>query len=119
MIKNAGLLLHKTDDGVSVAYDEDKLEALQQYVSDPQENLCFEIKAYARSPEFKSYSEPFSEASSKLLYFTNHSRRKAEGARVQLHPKAYVSRSDLVALDSEQLTGVLNREAMQATRQRK
>lgn len=110
MILNAGLLLRKTHDGFHVAYDDSRLEALQQYALDPDEPLCFEFKVYSSYPEFKSVTEPFPTLRSDVLYFSNDNASMGDGSRVRLHRQQYVSKMDFVPMVSAPLNAVLNQK---------
>ena len=110
MISNAGLLLRSTHDGIHVAYDESRLEALQQYALDADEALYFEFKAYSTSPEFKDYSEPFPGRRGEVLYFSNDKPRLNDGSRLGLHEQDYVSEKDFVSVGSVQTKDVLNQK---------
>ena len=110
MISNAGLLLRKAHNGIHVAYDESRLEALQQYAFDPGEPLCFEFKVYSCYPEFKSVTEPFPASSADLLYFSNDNANMGDDSKVRLHAQEYVSKMDFLPVASVPLNTVLNQK---------
>jgi len=110
MISNAGLLLRRTHDGIHVAYDESRLEALQQYASDPVDAFCFEFKVYSSNPEFKSVTEPFPASSSDVLYFRNSNADWDDGSMVRLHGQEYASKLDFVPLDSAKTKEIISQK---------
>jgi len=110
MISNAGLLLRKTHDGIHIAYDDARLEALQQYALDPDEPLCFEFKVYSSYPDFKSVTEPFPASSDVVLYFSNDNASMGDESRVRLHAQEYVSKINFVPMASAPLNAVLNQK---------
>ena len=108
IIENAGLLLKKTHSGIALAYDQDRLEALQMYANEVDDPLCFEFKAYASDPGFRSYTEPFSADASEVLYFDNQNSASSEDDTIRLHESEYVSKISLVKLDSIQVKDILS-----------
>lgn len=110
VIDNAGLLLHKAPGEISVAYDQDRLEALQLYAQDPGDPLDFVFKVYSTDPDFKSYSEPFGETDAAMLYFDNRQPVVTEANRIRLHGGQYASKTNLTNLDSFQVKDVISKK---------
>jgi len=110
IIDNAGLLLRKTADGISLAYDKLKSEALQQFAEDPDDELYFEFKVYSHSPEFKSYTYPFSGSIQQALFFCNEHLNQSDEPRIRLHADQYAAPQDLAPLDSIKFKGILNQK---------
>jgi len=108
VMENAGLLLRKTTDGIGIAYDESRLEALQQFAADSDDTLYFEFKVYSHSPEFRDYTYPFSGSGQEILFFCNENLNQSNGERIKLHTNEYASTQDFVPLDSIQLKDILN-----------
>ncbi len=108
LLANAGLLINKTGDGIRIAYDKTRLEALELYAQDPQEPLSFDFKVYSIDPDFKSYTEPYTAAAEGILYFDNHA---ASGPGKQsLSVSEYVSSKDIKSPDSIEFQGVLSQK---------
>lgn len=106
--ERAGLLLHETADGIQLACDRDRLEALQMMADDEQEDLSFDFRVFARDPEFRAYSEPFADASDQILYFDN---RAATGSGdFRLSAAESVSRADFRDPGAAELEDVLERQ---------
>ncbi len=105
---NAGLVFKKTHAGIALAYDQDRLEALQLYASDAEDPLCFEFKGYAKDPEFRSYTVPFSDDGATVLYFDNEGAVSTGDDKIKLHESEYVSKINLVKLDSVQAKDILS-----------
>lgn len=110
IINNAGLLLRKTNDGIFIAYDESRLEALQQYAQDLEDDFCLEFKVYSDSAEFKNYSEPFAASNNDMLYLSNEKAETGEEGRVKLHAQEYVSKINFVPQDSAKLKDMLSQK---------
>ena len=110
VIASAGLLLRKTTAGISVAYDEERLEALQQFALDSDDVLYFEFKVYSQSPEFRDYTHPFSGLGQEALFFCNENVSQSDEAKVKLHANKYASTQDLIPLNSIQFKDVLNKK---------
>lgn len=109
VIDNAGLLLKKCTSGILVAYDQSRQEAMQCYLEHEAEGLTFEFKVYATDRAFKTYTEPFSEAGTNILYFSNQSSDIPTGGVIGLHESEYVSKVDFVDMDSAQLKDILKK----------
>jgi len=110
LINNSGLLLRKTNDGIHVAYDESRLESLQQYALDTDDALCFEFKVYSSSAEFKSYSEPFSASNDEIAYLTNDNVSLDDAGWLELHAQKNLSKIDLLPPDAAQLKDMLSQK---------
>lgn len=93
LFQNAGLLCKKTADGIQLAYDDSRLEALSLYAEDEQEPLCFVFKVYSSDPEFKSYTEPFTNDGDRILYFDNRNKSGRKDSNI-LNIQKYVSNED-------------------------
>jgi len=110
VMRNTGLLMRKSDQGLWLAYDRERQEALQLYLAEDVEGMDLVFKVYASDPQFRSYSEPFSASMQGLLYFTNRVLPSAKAKRLTLHTGKAVSSRDLVDLESEQIEGMLDRK---------
>ncbi|MEN8179266.1 MAG: hypothetical protein ABFS39_11725 [Pseudomonadota bacterium] len=110
MIKNAGLLIKKTNSGLLVLYDLNKLEALRLYLDDDEDGFEFIFKLFAKDPDFKAYTEPFSEAGSEVLYFDSQSSSVSTDGKIRLHASKQITRKYLSRLDSVDLKDVLSQK---------
>lgn len=77
-MENAGLVCKETVDGISIVYDNSRLEALELCAKDTQEPLSFDFKVYSSNPDFKNYSEPFSPDVDGIFCFDNRATLKPE-----------------------------------------
>jgi hypothetical protein len=109
LLQNSGLLVRKSARGLMIAYDRSSQESLQLHLTHDVEGLDMVFKVYARDPQFKSYTEPFFEQQSGMLYFTNQSSPAADDGVVRLHKARTVSNKDIVSMESAQLVDMLDR----------
>lgn len=107
IFENAGLLQRKASHGIQIVYDESRLEALKLYAQDRQEPLCFEFKVYSSDPQFRSYTEPFSDMANGIIYLDNRAITAAEG-NISLSAFEYVSKADLKKTDSDELKNIIH-----------
>ena len=107
IVTNAGLLIKKSGNGILVLCDRSRLEALSLYLENDSEELEFVFKIFAIDSDFKTYTEPFSEAGREVLYFENQSRTVSRNKVNRLHGSKYASGKNLLNLDSAQLKEVL------------
>ena len=105
LLVNAGLLCRKTTDGVQIIYDKDSLDALELYAQDEQEPLSFDFKVYAEDPHFKSYTEPYTAGTDRVLYFDN--RAMSKSGKQSLPVMKYASRKDLKKTGAIELKDIL------------
>lgn len=110
MMRNTGILIKKTGNGILVLYAKSKLEAVRLYLENGGEGLEFDFKLYAADPDFKTYTEPFSEAGGEVLYFDNQSKSVSTDGMNRLHASKYISSKNLLSLDSVQLKDVLSQK---------
>jgi len=107
LFDNAGLMVKKTLRGIEVIYDETRLDVLRLYAEDTDELMSFDFKLQARDDEFRSFTEPFSQAGNQVLYFDNqHPKTAADSKR--LSATAFVSSEDLKSVDAEELRGLIS-----------
>ena len=71
---SAGLLCKETVDGICIAYDKTRLEALEMCAQDP---LSFDFKVYSSNPDFSNYTEPFSADSDGIFCFDNRATKQS------------------------------------------
>jgi len=108
LLANAGLLVDKTIDGIRIAYDKTRLEALELYAQDLLDPLSFDFKVYSIDPDFKSYTEPYAASAEGILYFDNLA---ASGpGKQKLSVSKYVSRKDFKSPDSIAFKDVLSQK---------
>lgn len=94
---SAGLLCRKTVDGICIAYDETRLEALEMCV---QDRLSFDFKVYSSNPDFNSYTEPFSADSDGIFCF--HNRATKQSGKQELAAPGHVSFEELKKAQSRE-----------------
>ena len=108
VIDNAGLLLKKTRAGIMLAYNQERLEALQLFAKDVNDPLSFEFKVYATDSAFRSYTEPYSEDNGEILYFDNQNGALQKDGKIRLHELEYVSKINMVKLNAVQVKDILS-----------
>lgn len=106
LLVNAGLLCRKTTDGVQIICDKDSLDALELYAQDEQEPLSFDFKVYSEDPHFRSYTEPYTAGTDRVLYFDN--RAISKSGKQGLSVMKYASRKDLKKTDASELKDILS-----------
>jgi hypothetical protein len=109
-MRNTGLLMRRSTQGLWLAYDRDRQDALQLQLATDAEGLDLVFKLYAADPQFRTYTEPFAESIQGLLYFTNQGLTVARGKQLKLHTGKAVSSRDWVDMEAEQLRDVLDRK---------
>jgi hypothetical protein len=110
ILRNTGLLMRESGRGLWLAYDRERQEALQLHLAEDAEELDLVFKVYTNDPQFRTYTEPFSESIRGVLYFTNRVLSSAKTRGLTLHSGKTVSSRDLVDLEAEQLEGILERK---------
>ena len=110
VMRNTGLLMRRSAQGVWLAYDRDSRDALQQQLAGDGEGLDLLFKVYTADPQFRTYTEPFTDRMHGLLYFTNRGLSVANSEQLKLHTGKAVSNQDLIDMESEQLRGILDRK---------
>ena len=109
VIKKAGLLTRNTTNGISVFYDESKIESLQRYAADAVEPLRFEFKVFSRDPFFGNYTHSPTSSEDVIPYFENGGLEADASGKFRLHAEACVSETDFVALNSPVLADILSK----------
>lgn len=107
IIDKAGLLLRKTLDGIQIIYDQDRLDALEMLLDEP-EAPAFDFKVSSRDPDFRNYTEPYSGARDALLYFDN--RAAGTSGKQAVSAAEFVCERDIRPVDSANLSGVLSHQ---------
>jgi hypothetical protein len=110
VIKNAGLLIRNTLNGVRVFRDEKRSESLQLYAADPDEPLSLGFKVFSRDPFFENYTEPPAHQEDSILYFGNRGVEIDTTGKFRLHDGEYVSETDFEKLNSPLLEGTLSKK---------
>ena len=95
--------------GLWLAYDRDSQDALQLQLAADAEGLDLVFKVYATDPQFRTYTEPFTDRVQGTLYFTNRGLSGTKGKQLSLHTGKSVSSQNLLDLEAEQLEGLLDR----------
>ncbi|MCP4432941.1 MAG: hypothetical protein GY806_18365 [Gammaproteobacteria bacterium] len=94
---NTGILCRPSNDGILLAYDQSRVEALRLYAEDKTEPLYFEFKVFSSDPHFKSYTEPYGLDNEAILYFNNSATSKPDS--MHLSQLDLASGQDLKTLD--------------------
>jgi hypothetical protein len=110
VMRNTGVLMRRSTQGLWLAYDRVSQDALQLQIAADAEGLDLVFRVYATDPQFRSYTEPFADRVRGLLYFTNRGLSAVRGKPVKLHSGKTVSDQDLTDMESEQLSGIVDRK---------
>ena len=104
-IDRADLLLRKTLHGIELLGNTSRVDALRSMAQDEAEAMSFDFRVHATDPEFRSYTEPFTDAVEAMLYFDN---RALDGrGEHSLSAGEFASAADLRPLDAAEFDGVL------------
>ena len=107
VMRNAGLLLRRLNNGIAVFYD-DASEALPLYAGDPQSPLQLAFKVFAKDPSFGVYTAMGTPPDDgQLLYFENTGGKGEAGGRIPLHEHQFVGDADYAGLSSPRLAPLL------------
>ncbi|MDI3464974.1 MAG: hypothetical protein OJF50_003795 [Nitrospira sp.] len=108
ILNNAGLLNRMTATGVSMFYDQSRIEALQLCVTDPDDPLQFEFAVFSRNKTFDLSTEPSPTRLDSILHFDSKLGKTDANGRLRLHEPDYVSQKDFVPLTSPFLNDLLS-----------
>jgi len=106
LIEKAGFLCRTMSNGISLYYDQSRIDALRLFLDETEGKLVFRFKVYASDGAYKLYSEAFVSAHDALPYFVSD-RGVQDGDRVRLHHSSEVSESDMEAIESESIESAL------------
>ena len=110
ILKRVGMLTRHTRNGIRVFYDEQRTEALQLLIADPDEPLCFGFKVVSRDPAFVNYTIPTVLLDDAILYFDSRRAKKEEKTgKVRLHAGASVSEKNFKKLNAPVLEGLIGK----------
>ena len=110
IMRNTGLVMRKSNHGFWVAFDRDYRDAMQLQLAETGEGLDLVFKVYTTDPQFRTYTEPFSESTQGVLYFTNRIMPSSANHKARLHAGKVVSTEDFLEVEAEELQGVLDRK---------
>ncbi len=108
ILRNAGLIDRKTVTGVSIFYDQGRIDALQRYAADRDDPLRLEFKVFSKNISFDLYTEPSPTQPEAILYFDTKTVVADKGERFRLHEHDYVSQKDFIPITSPRLQDVLD-----------
>jgi hypothetical protein len=108
ILKNSGLLSRKTVNGVSIFYDQSRVEALQLYIADRDEPLRFEFKVFSNNKSFDLYTEPTPTQPDAILHFDTNTVTVDQSGRLRLHEQDYVSQKDFAPLTAPLFNDLLS-----------
>ena len=107
LVVNAGLLIRKTNDGINVSYDRDHIATLQMFASDPDQPLRLCFKVFSNDSLFTNYTQLHGGQSNSILYLDNQKVVADAQGKLNLQAGEYISRRDLISLDSPLLESIL------------
>ena len=109
IIDSAGMVFRKTNNGISVHYDNDKTEVLRLYSQDTDGALQFSFKVYAKDRAFANYTEPSSLKDNAILYFSNPEENRDAGNQLtRLSKDEFVSEKDREKIDALIIEDILS-----------
>ena len=106
IMNNAGLILKKETNGISLFFNDASREVLGLYAEDPFEPLTFDFKVFSRNSSFENFTQ-LPASPQKILFFGTPLRQA--GGEYRLSREPFVSKSDLTPLDSRQIDRILTR----------
>ncbi len=106
-LKKTGLLIKSSESGVSVFYEDDKMNILRLHAED---DLSLVFKVFSKDPNFFRYTIPGARTDSNLLFFNNQPITLDPTGKQMLHSDPNVTDKALIDSNAGQLEGMLNRK---------
>lgn len=107
MLKKTGLLLKSSESGISVFYEDDKMNILRLHAED---GLSLVFKVFSKDPNFFRYTIPGARNDSNLLFFSNQHIALDSSGKQMLHSDPDVTDKALIDSNADQLDGMLDRK---------
>ena len=107
MLKKTSLLIKSSESGVSVFYEDDKMNILRLHAED---DLSLVFKVFSKDPNFFRYTIPGARTDNNLLFFNNQPITLDPTGKQMLHSDPNVTDKALIESSAGQLEGMLNRK---------
>jgi len=107
MLKKTGLLIKSSESGISVFYEDDKMNILRLHAED---DLSLVFKVFSKDPNFFRYTIPGARTDSNLLFFNNQHITLDPTGKQMLHSDPNVTDKALIDSNAGPLEGMLNRK---------
>jgi len=105
VLNKTGLLLKSSESGISVFYEEDKINILRLHAED---DLSLVFKVFSKDPNFFRYTVPVARSDSSLLFFDNQQITLDAAGKQMLHDDVNVTEKAFIDMNAGQLGGVLD-----------
>lgn len=107
MLKKTGLLIKSSESGISVFYEDDKMNILRLHAED---DLSLVFKVFSKDPNFFRYTIPGARSDNNLLFFNNQPITLDPTGKQMLHSDPTVTDNALIDSNAGQLEGMLDRK---------
>lgn len=107
VLKKTGLLLRSSESGISVFYEDDKMNILRLHAED---GLSLVFKVFSKDPNFFRYTIPSVSTDPNLLFLDNQHITLDSTGKQMLHSDSNVTDTALIDSNADQLEGMLDRK---------
>lgn len=107
VFKKTGLLLKSSESGISVYYEDDKMDRLRLHAED---GLMLVFKVFSRDPNFFRYTLPGAHADNRVLFFNNRRILLDATGKQMLHGGFNVTGEALIDIHTGELEEMLERK---------
>jgi hypothetical protein len=105
MVRKLGLVLKKTNGGIRVFYDEDRLNVTTLFSDDHNDFRSFSFKVFSLNPQFMNFTYPSLYHKDAILHFDS---RKASHIGHRLHKGEWAADEDFEPMTSPVFDGLFN-----------
>ncbi len=109
LMANAGIILRKDGDRVSLFFDEDHSDALQLYADDPLSPLVFNFKLVSKNSIFQNFTQLPNFPSGDIGFLSSEKAVQQSGGIYSLTHEPGFSTSDSISLTSKEIQAMLSR----------
>lgn len=109
LMANAGLILKKDGDRVSLFFDEDHSDALQLYAEDRSTPLIFNFKLVSKNPIFQNFTQLPNFPTGDIGFLSSEKAVQQSGGTYSLTHELGFSTSDSISLTSKEIQAMLSR----------
>ncbi len=108
ILRNAHLHMKLGLGGVHLFFNTDRMDVLKSMALNADEPLILAFKVHVQEPYFLNYTTPSFSKQNAILFFNNANKAIRDTYTLQLHKKQFVSSSDFISLNSEDLQSLLS-----------